>query len=146
MPAATCGQSGWIRGGALAQRACTTTSPPPGPFYGQPIVLDERQAGMAVEGVEQHNRAKDQIRISTVAIDADGVTNVATAIAKLLGFDRCPLPAAARSARAKAVGAHGLVGASEPGGCHLASPSSTRGARFRPQIGLAPQSNQQLTG
>ncbi len=61
-----------------------------GLFYDQPIVLNERQAGVAVEGVEQHNRAEDRIRISLLAVDTHGVTNVAMAIAKLLGFDLCP--------------------------------------------------------
>ena len=61
-----------------------------GLFYDQPIVLNERQAGVAVEGVEQHNRAEDRIRISLLAVDTHGATNVAMAIAKLLGFDLCP--------------------------------------------------------
>jgi TnpA family transposase len=61
-----------------------------GLFYDQPIVLNERQAGVAVEGVEQHNRAEDRIRISLLAVDTQGVTNVAMAVAKLLGFDLCP--------------------------------------------------------
>jgi TnpA family transposase len=61
-----------------------------GLFYDQPIVLNERQAGVAVEGVEQHNRAEDRIRVSLLAVDTHGVTNVAMTIAKLLGFDLCP--------------------------------------------------------
>lgn len=61
-----------------------------GLFYDQPVVLNERQAGVAVEGVEQHNRAEDRIRISLLAVDTHGVTNVAMAVAKLLGFDLCP--------------------------------------------------------
>ena len=61
-----------------------------GVFYDQPIVLNERQAGVAVEGVEQHNRAEDRIRVSLLAVDTHGVTNVAMAISKLLGFDLCP--------------------------------------------------------
>ena len=61
-----------------------------GLFYDQPIVLNERRAGVAVEGVEQHNRAEDRIRISLLAVDTHGVANVAMAIAKLLGFDLCP--------------------------------------------------------
>jgi TnpA family transposase len=61
-----------------------------GVFYDQPIVLNERQAGVAVEGVEQHNRAEDRIRVSLLAVDTHGVTNVAMTIAKLLGFDLCP--------------------------------------------------------
>jgi TnpA family transposase len=61
-----------------------------GVFYDQPIVLNERQAGVAVEGVERHNRAEDRIRVSLLAVDTHGVTNVAMTIAKLLGFDLCP--------------------------------------------------------
>ncbi|MEJ8852337.1 Tn3 family transposase [Variovorax rhizosphaerae] len=61
-----------------------------GLFYDQPIVLNERQAGVAVEGVEQHNRSADRIRVSLLAVDTHGVTNVAMALAKLLGFDLCP--------------------------------------------------------
>ncbi len=61
-----------------------------GLFYDQPIVLNERQAGVAVEGVEQHNRSEDRIRVSLLAVDTHGVTNVAMALAKLLGFDLCP--------------------------------------------------------
>ena len=35
-----------------------------GIVYDQPIVLKERQAGVAIEGIEQHNSAADRIRIS----------------------------------------------------------------------------------
>lgn len=42
--------------------------------------MNERQAGVAVEGVEQHNRAEDRIRFSLLALDTHGVTNVAMAI------------------------------------------------------------------
>lgn len=58
--------------------------------YDQPIVLNERLAGAAIEGDEQHNRAEDRIRIPLLAVDTHGVTNVAMVIAKLLGFDLCP--------------------------------------------------------
>ena len=34
-----------------------------GIVYDQPIVLNERQAGVAIEGIEQHNSAADRIRI-----------------------------------------------------------------------------------
>lgn len=60
-----------------------------GIFYDQPIVLNERQAGVAVEGVEAQNRTDDRIRISLIAVDTHGFTSVAMAIAKLLGFDLC---------------------------------------------------------
>ena len=60
-----------------------------GIFYDQPIVLNERQAGVAVEGMEMQNRTDDRIRISLVAVDSHGFTNAAMAMAKLLGFDLC---------------------------------------------------------
>jgi hypothetical protein len=61
-----------------------------GIVYDQPIVLNERQAGVAIEGVEQHNRSQDRIRLSLLAVDTHGYTNGAMAVAKLLGFDLCP--------------------------------------------------------
>jgi len=61
-----------------------------GLFYDQPIVLNERQAGAALEGVEQHNRSEDRIRVSLLAVNTHGMTGVALVIAKLLGFDLCP--------------------------------------------------------
>ena len=60
---------------------------------------------MAVEGVEQHNRAEDRIRISLLAVDTHGVTNVAMATAKLLGFDLRPgVPSTAGMWRPSAAG------------------------------------------
>ena len=61
-----------------------------GIVYDQPIVLNERQAGVAIEGVEQHNRSQDRIQLSLLAVDTHGYTNPAMSIAKLLGFDLCP--------------------------------------------------------
>lgn len=62
-----------------------------GVIYDQPIVLNERQAGAALEGVEQHNaRVEDGIKLSLLAVDTHGYTNVAMTVAKLLGFDLCP--------------------------------------------------------
>ena len=61
-----------------------------GIVYDQPIVLNERQAGVASEGIEQHSSAADRIWISLLAVDTHGYTNPAMAIAKLLGFDLCP--------------------------------------------------------
>jgi hypothetical protein len=43
-----------------------------GIVYDQPIVLNERQAGVAIEGVEQYNRAEDRIRLSLLAVDSHG--------------------------------------------------------------------------
>ncbi|MEO7114220.1 MAG: Tn3 family transposase, partial [Caldimonas sp.] len=61
-----------------------------GIVYDQPIVLNERQAGVAIEGGEQHNRAEDRIRLSLLAVDTHGYTSAAMAVARLLGFDLCP--------------------------------------------------------
>lgn len=61
-----------------------------GIVYDQPIVLNERQAGAAVEGVEQHNRSQDRIRLSLLAVDTHGYTNSGMAVGKGLGFDLCP--------------------------------------------------------
>jgi TnpA family transposase len=61
-----------------------------GIVYDQPIVLNERQAGVAIEGVEQFNRVEDRIRLSLLCVDSHGWTNVGMGLAKLLGFDLCP--------------------------------------------------------
>jgi TnpA family transposase len=90
MQAGTCGRRASIRADATyAAGLYTHVRDRWGIFYDQPIVLNERQAGVAVEGVEAHNRADDRIRISLVAVDTHGFTSVAMAVAKLLGFDLC---------------------------------------------------------
>ena len=61
-----------------------------GIVYDQPIVLNERQTGVAIEGVERHNRSDDRIRLSLLAVDTHGYSNGGMAVAKLLGFDLCP--------------------------------------------------------
>jgi len=61
-----------------------------GILYDQPVVLMERQAGVAIEGVEQHNRSHDRTRLSILAVDTHGYTNPAMMVAKGLGFDLCP--------------------------------------------------------
>lgn len=61
-----------------------------GIVYDQPIVLNERQAGAAITGVVHHNSAEERIRLELLAVDTHGYTNVAMAVAKLLGFDLCP--------------------------------------------------------
>ena len=55
-----------------------------GLFHDQPIVINDRQAAPAVDGVEAHNcsRREDQIRLSLLAVDTHGYTNAAMAIAK----------------------------------------------------------------
>jgi TnpA family transposase len=60
-------------------------------IYDQPIVLNERQAAVTVEGVEQYNmNREDAVRVSLLAVDTHGYTYSAMTIAKLLGFDLCP--------------------------------------------------------
>ena len=54
--------------------------------YHQPIVLGERQAGAAIEGVVRQL----DIEIERLAVDTHGYTDIALAIARLLGFDLCP--------------------------------------------------------
>lgn len=57
-----------------------------GIVYDQPIVLLQRQAGAALEGVV---RQRD-VRIERIAVDTHGYTDFALAIARLLRFDLCP--------------------------------------------------------
>ena len=54
--------------------------------HAQPIVLNERQAGAAIEGVVRD----DRLETSQLAVDTHGYTEFAMALAKLLGFDLCP--------------------------------------------------------
>jgi TnpA family transposase len=61
-----------------------------GIIYDQPIVLNERQAGAAIEGVVHYNSSEERVRLQFLAVDTHGYTNVAMSIAKLLGFDLCP--------------------------------------------------------
>jgi TnpA family transposase len=64
-----------------------------GVIYDMPIVLNERQAGAAIEGVERYNaemRGLDRLRLQMLSVDTHGYTHVAMAVAKLLGFDLCP--------------------------------------------------------
>ena len=55
-------------------------------FHAQPFVLNERQAGVAIEGVVRQER----IETSKLAVDTHGYTDFAMALARLLGFDLCP--------------------------------------------------------
>lgn len=57
-----------------------------GIFYAQPFVLNERQAGVAIEGVV----GQESIETSQLAVDTHGYTDFAMALARLLGFDLCP--------------------------------------------------------
>lgn len=57
-----------------------------GIIYDQPIMLNERQAGAAIEGVIR----QEEIVIDRLAVDTHGYTDFAMGQAKLLGFDLCP--------------------------------------------------------
>ena len=52
----------------------------------EPFVLNERQAGAAIEGVV----CQERIETSQLAVDTRGYTDFAMALARLLGFDLCP--------------------------------------------------------
>ena len=54
--------------------------------YDQPIVLNRRQAGAAIEGV----LLQRLMPINQLAVDTHGYTDVAMGLARLLGFDLCP--------------------------------------------------------
>ena len=55
-------------------------------LYDQPIVLNERQAGAAIEGALRQK----EVDVDRLAVDTHGYTEFAMAIAKLLGFALCP--------------------------------------------------------
>ncbi len=57
-----------------------------GIFDAQPIVLNDRQAGVAIDGVVR----QEDIEISQLATDTHGWTDFAMWLALLLGFDLCP--------------------------------------------------------
>ena len=57
-----------------------------GIVYDQPIVLNKRQAGAAIEGAIR----QDLVTLERVAVDTHGYTDFAMLMAKLLGFDLCP--------------------------------------------------------
>jgi len=57
-----------------------------GIFYAQPIVLNERQACAAIEGVVRQER----VEVCELAVDTHGDTDFAMTLARLLGFDLCP--------------------------------------------------------
>ncbi|WP_175795890.1 Tn3 family transposase [Burkholderia anthina] len=61
-----------------------------GIVYNQPIVLNERQAGVAIEGVLRHNESRDDGGLVRLSVDTHGYTSVGMAVSKLLGFDLCP--------------------------------------------------------
>jgi TnpA family transposase len=57
-----------------------------------PWVLNERQAGVAIEGVERYNAdiVGDRERLIMLAVDTHGYTNFAMSTAKLRHVDLCP--------------------------------------------------------
>lgn len=55
-------------------------------IYDQPIILNERQAGAAIEGAIRQR----EVELDRLAVDTHGYTEFAMAIAKLLGFALCP--------------------------------------------------------
>lgn len=61
-----------------------------GIVYNQPIVLNERQAGVAIEGVIRHNENRDDGGLLRLSVDTHGYTSVGMTVSKLLGFDLCP--------------------------------------------------------
>lgn len=60
--------------------------------WDQPIILNRRQAGAAIEGV----LLQRLMPINRLAVDTHGYTDVAMGLAKLLGFSLCPRLAALR--------------------------------------------------
>jgi TnpA family transposase len=56
-------------------------------FYDQPIVLNRRQAGAAIEGALRQTVVE---KLERVAVDTHGFTHFAMALAKIVGFDLCP--------------------------------------------------------
>ena len=67
-----------------------------GILYDQPIVLNRRQAGAAIEGALRQRQVE---RIERVAVDTHGFTHFAMALAKLVGFDLCPRLAGLKTRR-----------------------------------------------
>jgi len=58
-----------------------------GIIYDQPLVLHQRQAGAAIEGVVRQTAAAN---VERLAVDTHGYTDFGMAISKLLGCDLCP--------------------------------------------------------
>jgi len=58
-----------------------------GIIYDYPIVLNKRQAGVAIQGAM---RQKASTELKQLAVDTHGYTDFAMATSKLLGFDLCP--------------------------------------------------------
>ena len=67
-----------------------------GIFYDQPILLNQRQAGAAIEGVIRQDSIDD---VTQIAVDTHGYTDFAMALARGAGFDLCPRLAHLRDRR-----------------------------------------------
>jgi TnpA family transposase len=63
-----------------------------GIVYDQPVVLNRRQAGPALEGALRHNatREEEATKLLKLAVDTHGYTYVGMAFAKLSQLDLCP--------------------------------------------------------
>jgi len=57
-----------------------------GIIYDQPIVLNKRQAGAAIEGALRQNL----VDLERLAVDTHGFTHFGMAVAKIVGVDLCP--------------------------------------------------------
>ncbi|SOZ19523.1 protein of unknown function (plasmid) [Cupriavidus taiwanensis] len=57
-----------------------------GIFYDQPILLNERQAGAAIEGVIRQGGSED---VAQLAVDTHGFTDFAMSLSRLVGFVLC---------------------------------------------------------
>lgn len=57
-----------------------------GIFYAQPFVLNDRQVGVAIEGVLR----EEAFDIAQLAVDTHGHTDVGMAVSDGTGFDMCP--------------------------------------------------------
>ena len=57
-----------------------------GIFYAQPIVLNERQVGAAIEGVLR----QEEVEVTQLAVDTHGYTDFGMAFARGAGLDLCP--------------------------------------------------------
>lgn len=64
--------------------------------YDQPIVLNHRQAGAAIEGAPRQRQVD---RIERVAVDARSFTHFGMALAKVAGFYLCPRLARLKKAK-----------------------------------------------
>ncbi|OPZ08153.1 MAG: Tn3 transposase DDE domain protein [Alphaproteobacteria bacterium ADurb.BinA280] len=57
-----------------------------GVFHAQPFVLNERQAGVAIEGVVRNEHTGTR----QLAVDTHGYSDFAMTLSRLVGFDLCP--------------------------------------------------------